>query len=305
MNGQGKVFIKILVKELLMKGVCFFFIFIFGLFINNFFSFEAASRAVFTADSEQDLNERDSWKIIEENLDKERVACTTGEYAIYHPEVVDIEELNRKADEAAKTAVEQKARETEEYVENCIEREGFLQERLSCKRRGDLVNKELYKEYFDEARQKFLGEALTERNEALLEREKEYLEELLSKKEQARQKSQEVVSTYESAQSINSPGERGWQEEIEVKRERAVDYLKEELEILDRVNRCYNMLRAVITGEERYREYNYDVEEKKLANLRDRDPVVESLKKLGVSIIPITGDEKYVPGAGGWYRITD
>ena len=120
-----------------MRSLIFLSVFICGVLINNFFVFEiAASGPVFLANSEQDLNERDSWKIIEENLDKERVACTTGEYAIYHPEVVDIEEVNRKADEAAKRAVEQKAEEAEEYVENCIEREGFLQEGLSCKRRG-------------------------------------------------------------------------------------------------------------------------------------------------------------------------
>ena len=294
MNGQGKVFIKILVKELLMRSVIFLSVLIYGVLINNFFVFEvAASGPVFSANSKQDL-------------DKMRVACTTGD-AIYHPEVLDIEEVNRKADEAAKRAVEQEARETEEYVEDCIEKEGFLQEGLSCKRRGEYANRQLYREYFDEARRKFFSEALKERNEAFLEREREYLEELLSQREQARQKSQEVVSAYESARSIDSSGEREReiQAEIEEKRNHAVDYLNDEWELVFRVGRCYRVLDAVTTGVEEYRDYNHDFKIKELANRKDQDSVEEILRKLGSPIIHITGDEKYISDARGWYRIVD
>ncbi len=289
-----------------MKNLSFLYILISGVLINHFFVFEAASRSVFSAASEKDLTDSEYQEIIQANINKRQVQCT-GEITRYHPEVLDGEEINRKADEAAKTSLEQNAEKIEEFINDCKNR-GIANgkrhsELISCEEFRPNSKAGHYDHVFRKAKDKFLKEAVKERNKAILEREREYLRDLLlPKREQARHKSQEAVSTYENMQNSDSSGERA--QEIETEKNRAIDYLKEEWEIAYQVFRCYDSLESLTMFNDEYRDYYYTIQRKKLASYNDYESVRQSLGKLGYHLEPVTGVEEYTPGAGGLAPVT-
>ena len=174
-----------------------------------------------------------------------------------------------------------KARSRDRIKSYQIKNHGNRRKPFSCAEQAKYSDRGLYREEYQKASNKYLGEARGKLNRILFKREQKLLEKLLVSKRQAHQKSEKFIQSYKNEKDEGIK---------KINNQQAIEAVKKEHRLFMKVDRCYNRLESFLIFKRG--EYYYDILRKKLKNRKDQEVVERQLTKLGVKMYWITGDNE-------------